>query len=405
MLMFKVAFRNVLRQKRRTLLTVLTMMVGFALAAISIAWSDGSYNVIIDMFTRNQLGHIQIHGEGYLDRPTLYNTVNNYEEVGEKIGAVEGVEAWTPRIFSAGLASASDKSAGVRIIGIDPNRENTATRFDKKITRGQTFSEDGYHEVILGEGLAEVLKADIGDEVVVVSQGADGSIANDLYTLVGLVDAGDPMTNQTAFYLTLDDAQELLVLYGRVHEVAVVVDELDDVELYAEVLTTTIDGSSLVAEPWQIFAAEFYKAMKADQQGTWIMLFIIVLVVAIGVLNTVLMTVLERTREYGVLRAMGVRPLQVIRLVIYEVMLMAVVSLVLGFLVSLPVNYWLSIDGINMGTTFTYGGMEFSTLYTEINTRSFVIPAITVFFSAIMVSFFPAVKAARTAPARAMRTH
>ncbi len=405
MLMFKVAFRNVLRQKRRTLLTVLTMMVGFALAAISIAWSDGSYNVIIDMFTRNQLGHIQIHGEGYLDRPTLYNTVNNYEEVGQRIAAVEGVEAWTPRIFSAGLASASDKSAGVRIIGIDPHRENIATRFDKKITKGQTFSEGGYHEVILGEGLAEVLKADVGDEVIVVSQGADGSIANDLYTLVGLVDAGDPMTNQTAFYLTLEDAQELLVLYGRVHEIAVVVDELDDVELYAEILTDTIDDPKLVAEPWQVFAAEFHKAMKADQQGTWIMLFIIVLVVAIGVLNTVLMTVLERTREYGVLRAMGVRPLQVIRLVIYEVMLMAVVSLVLGFMVSLPVNYWLSIDGVTFGTTFTYGGMEFSTLYTEINTRSFVIPAITVFFSAMMVSFFPAVKAARTAPARAMRTH
>jgi len=405
--MFKVAFRNVLRQKRRTLLTVMTMTGGFALAAFSFGWSDGSYNVIIDKFTRTQLGHIQIHGQSYLDRPTLYNTIDNIDQLGQQIYEVEGVVSWSPRVYSAGLASAGEKSAGVRIIGIDPLREDETTLFNKKVVKGRPFDPDSTHELILGRGLAEVLKADIDSQVVVVSQGADGSIANDIYRVVGLVESGNALSDQTAFYLTLADSQELLVLYGRVHEVAIVIEDLGDVLEMTDAVEERIDDPKLEVESWQEFAHDFYVAMKADQEGNWIMLVIIVIIVATGTLNTVLMTVLERRREYGVLRAMGVRPLQVLRLVVYEVSTMAVLSLVIGSAIALVANYWLSIDGITFDSleSFTYGGMEFTTMYTEVNLRSFAIPAVTVLLSAVIVSLFPAVKAARTAPARAMRTH
>lgn len=401
---FKMAYRNVLRQKRRTLLTVLTMLGGFTLASVSIAWSDGAYNFVIDLFTRTRLGHIQVHGAGYLDKPTLYNTVNDYVAVGEQLDKVEGVVSWTPRLFSAGLVSVGDKSAGVRITGIDPAREIATTRFDKKVVDGRMFHDSDNLEVILGKGLAKNLKASPGDSLVIVSQGADGSIANDLYVIVGVLDSGNPISDKTSLYLRLADAQELLVLYGRVHEVAIVIDDLDDVELTALAIGDAIDRPELVVEPWQVFAASFYNAMRADQQGTWITLFIIVLIVSVGVLNTVLMTVMERTREYGMLRAIGVRPGQVSRLVVYEVSVMAVASIVGGFFVALGINYWLTVNGVSMGT-FSYGGMEFNAMYSEINARSYVIPAITVFTSAILVSLFPAVRAARTLPAKAMRTH
>ncbi|MCK4572771.1 MAG: FtsX-like permease family protein, partial [candidate division Zixibacteria bacterium] len=151
------------------------------------------------------------------------------------------------------------------------------------------------------------------------------------------------------------------------------------------------------------FARAFYQAMKADQQGTWIMLLLIMLVVAVGVLNTVLMTVLERTREFGVLRAVGTAPSQIIRLVIFEITVMAVIGIILGCGASYLVNYWLSIEGVALPTAFTYGGMEYDRMFTEINARSFYIPALTVLFSAMLVSIFPAIKAARIAPARAMR--
>ncbi len=405
MLMVKIAFRNVFRQKRRTLLTVLTMFIGFTLASLSIAWSDGTYSNIIDMFTRNQLGHIQIHKQGYLDRPALYKTIDQYETVGKLIEDVPGVESWAPRLYSAGLVSVGEKSAGARIIGIDPQREQIVTRFDKKVVEGRMFSDEPAHEALVGEGLAKTLKAKLGDSVVIVSQGADGSIANDLYTVVGLVSSGDKITDQSALYLHLADAQELLVLEGRIHEISIVGEDLDIIPSLAADIETVVANPELAVAPWQEFAKQFYRAMKADQQGGWIMLAIIIIVVAVGVLNTVLMTVLERTREYGVLRAVGTGPGQIFGLVLIEVFIMAIISIILAIGLSYTVNYALSIHGVATPTTFTYGGIEFRKMYTEINARSFYIPALCIVFSAMFVALFPAAKAAHVAPAKAMRMH
>jgi ABC-type lipoprotein release transport system permease subunit len=404
-MLLKIAFRNVFRQKRRTILTALTMFGGFTLAAISIGWSDGSYNYIIDLFTRNRLGHIQIHAAGYLDRPTLYKTVDHCETVGEEIDNVDGVEAWAPRLYSAGLAAAAEKSAGVQIIGIDPVREVAATRFDKKIVEGKNFSKIPSPEAILGRGLAKILNAGIGDEIVVVSQAADGSIANDLYHLIGIVESGDEISDRMAFYLHLKDAQELLVLEDRVHEIVVIAEDLDRVGELTKTIAGKITDPNLEVAPWQEFARPFYQAMKADQQGMWIMLFVIILIVAVGVLNTVLMSVLERTREYGVLKAVGTRPGYIFGLVLSEVNIIALASVIVGTGLSLLFNYLLSIHGITLPEAFTYGGIEFKTMYSEINARSLYIPAITVILAATIVSVFPSLKAARIEPARAMRMH
>lgn len=411
MLMLKIAFRNIFRQKRRTLLTALSMFGGFVLAAFFIGWSDGMYNRIIDTFTRNQMGHIQIHQKDYLDRPSLYKTVDNLTEIEKILQDTEAVEAWAPRLYSAGLASVGEKSAGARIIGIDPYKENHTTDFSEKIVEGRMFSDaadkdtDEIGEVILGKGLAKVLQGGLEDEVVIVSQAADGSIANDKYRIVGIVDSGDELGDRTAFYLPLTTAQELLVLEGRVHEIALTVHHLDDVARVNGMLEQTIDRDKLAVEPWQVFARSFYIAMKADQEGMWIMLVVIVLVVAVGVLNTVLMSVLERRREYGVLKAVGTKPSQIIKMVLMEVNILGILCIIAGIGVGLLINYWASTHGYTLPEPLSYGGMKFQHLQGEINARSFYIPAITVIISATLVSLFPAFKAAHTNPARSMRIH
>ncbi len=405
MLQFKIALRNVLRQKRRSILTVLTMSGGFALAAISIGWSDGTYSSIIDTLTRSRIGHIQIHHKGYLDRPSLYKNMQLSPELIESLMLDPEIEAWAPRLYAGGLASVEEKSAGVQIIGIDPARENAMTHFNKKITTGRPLAGKAAQEALLGQTFAKILKAQPGDSIVLVSQGADGSIANDIYLIVGLVDVGDEMSNRMNCYLHIEDAQTLLTLEGRVHEVALVVTSLKHVPDVVERLQSKLEPLNLDVHPWNEIARSFYNAMKVDQEGMWITIFVVILIVAVQVLNTVLMSVLERTREYGVLKAIGTRPTQIIRLVIYEVSILALLSLVVGSVVGLVVIYALSIHGITLSEGFTYGGIEFRTMAPEINARSFYIPAITVFISSLVVALFPALKAARIAPARAMRTH
>lgn len=404
-MILKMAFRNVFRQKRRSLLTALSMFGGFVLAAFFIGFADGSYNHIIDAFTRTRLGHIQIHQHEYLDTPSLYRTIDHPERVGKILDATDDVESWTPRIYSAGLAAAEEKSAGVRLIGVHPQREHRTTRFRNRIVAGRGFSSIAAKEAVIGKGLARLLHTGVGGDIVIISQAADGSIANERYRVVGILDSGNEVEDRSAFYLPLDEARDLLVMEKRVHEIALVVDKLGRVERITRELKRRIDSPDLQVAPWQVFAESFYRAMKADKEGMWIMLLVIVLVVAVGILNTVLMSVLERQREYGMLRAVGTRPGQIVRLVLAEVSILAVFSIVAGLLVGLLINHLLSLKGIHFSDAFTYGGMTFDTVRTEINTRSFTIPAVTVLLSALIVSVFPALKAARTDPARSMRLH
>ena len=403
-MIFKIAFRNVFRQKRRSLLTALTMVGGFVLTAISIGWSDGTYSSVINMFTRNRLGHIQIHEKGYLDKPSIYNTIRNYRKIGKDIKKIKGVNSWSPRLFAAGIASLKEKSTGIEIIGIDPKLENRTTRFNNKIIKGGSFSAEPSREVIIGKGLAEILDAEAGkDEIVILSQAADGSIANDLYKVRGIIDSGDPIQNRTAAYVHLKDAQSLFVLEGQIHEIAVIVNHLDQVEEIMQKISQKLKKSSLSVASWKEFAQSFYQAMKADQQGMWIMLFVIMLIVAVGVLNTVLMSVLERTREYGVLKAVGTRPLGVMGKILLEVIFLALASIVIGSVISYVVNSVLSVHGISLPQSFTYGGIEFKTMYSEVNARSFVLSGLTVLLAALFISLIPALRAARIKPAKAMR--
>jgi len=205
-------------------------------------------------------------------------------------------------------------------------------------------------------------------------------------------------------YLTLADAQQLLAIDQEVHEIIVTVHNLKHVGEITHSIRSSLIDPGLDVQPWQEFAKPFYQAMKADQKGMWIMLFVIVLIVAVGVLNTVLMSVLERRREYGLLKALGTRPGQIVKLVLVELFLISLGGIALGTGLSLAVNWYLSMHGISLPVPLTYGGADFSRMYAEINARSLYIPAITVVLSAILVGLVPALKAAGTEPAEAMRT-
>ena len=381
------------------------MVVGFTLLSLTIGLSDGAYGNIIAMFTRNRIGHIQVHRAGYLDKPSLYKTINNVPAVSEAIQDVAGVEAWTPRVYGAGLGSVGEKSTMVQIIGVDVARETEATRFDQKVVEGSTLAETPAHEAVIGKGLAKILSATVGNEIVIVSQGADGSIANDLYKIVGIAESGDDATDRVGCYLHIEDAQELFVLDGRAHEIVVIVSNINRVDKVTSAIEANLNDATLDVAPWQEVAKSFYRAMRTDQQGDAITRLVIMLIVAMGVLNTVLMSVLERTREYGVLKAVGTKPAQVFWLVVCEVVIIALASICVGVLLGVSVNYLLSIYGITYPEEITYGGMKLKTLYAVVNVRCLVIPAITVMLSAAIVSLFPAIKAARIMPAKAMRTH
>ncbi|MGM0431789.1 MAG: ABC transporter permease [Spirochaetota bacterium] len=435
MLIWKLALRNLFRQRRRTLFTGLSMFVGFVMAGFFIGWADGTYNHMIDSFTRSRLGHIQIHQEDYRDKPSLYKTIGNPERVGELLEKFEEVEAWATRIYSGALVSVDDKSAGAEIIGIEIKREHETTSFSDKIVEGRYFSgftalnshdpdddkatgsavsaEESKRgtaakEAILGKQLAEILKGKIGDEIAVFSQAADGSIAEDLFTIVGWADLGDPALNRSAVYIPTNEAQDFLVLPDQAHEIVVVLHDLRKTQAVAQQVQQDLDRefseASLNASPWQEHAAEFYRAMQADKKGMYIALVVVVVIAAITILNTILMSVMERQKEYGVLKAIGTRPGDIVKMVVAETSLLALFAICTGAIVTFLLNSYMAQQGIQLNTPIEWGGMQLEYMRGEVNLRSFIIPSVTVLCTALVVCIVPALKAARTEPAKTMRS-
>jgi putative ABC transport system permease protein len=398
MLILKIAFRNIFRHSRRSFLTGLIIGGGFVLFSVMIGIQYGSYSYLIDAFTRDRTGHVQVHLNGYLDKPSVYNAFGGYEDIGKRMEGITYLESWAPRIYSPALAFKGKKTTGVRINGIDVLREQATTRLMKKITEGRFVVDGPSREIVVGEGLAEVLKAGVGDDIALITQAADGSIANGMFRIVGLTGPRD----RTNAYLNITTVQEFLVLGDRVHELAVTLTDQDRARHGATAISALLNDPSFDVEPWQVVEEQFYRAMKADEEGGFITYLILMIIVAIGVLITVLMTILERTKEFGVLRALGTRPAALFLMIILETTILAMLSIIPGIIISIGANTWLSIHGISI-TPIQFGGILFDRIVGEVTVKSILSPVLVTVGSAVLVSILPAIRAARISPAKAMQ--
>ncbi|MDH5737092.1 MAG: ABC transporter permease, partial [Gammaproteobacteria bacterium] len=357
MLLLKLAFRNILRQKRRTLLTGMSMAGGYFLLCLSLSLIYGSYGRIIEHFIRDQTGHIQIHKAGYLEQPRLYKTLDNQESIGKILAELEGVLASSWRIKSQALAFAGDRNTPVQIRGVDIELEPEVSTLKMKVNEGNYFTsltnpEDDY-EALIGRSVADSLHLSVGDQFIMLSQGADGSMANDLFIVSGITGTRNSRDRLT-IYLPLGVAQEFFSMPGRINEIAVIISDTDDAKDTNEKLNHLL-GPGVESSDWQEVEETFYKTMEADKRGDRVMLGIIIFIVFVGVLNTVLMSVLERTREFGVLKSIGTRPQSLMALISTETLLLALLSCIVGFMMSAPLIYWFSESGIALAQPIDIG--------------------------------------------------
>lgn len=408
MLLPKLAFRNILRQKRRSILTALSMTGGYILFSFFISLLDGSYGNLIEFFTRDHTGHIQIHFGNYLERPKLYKSIKKRSELEAVLSAEEAVQAFAPRVFAPALAYAKNKSTPVTVVGVDPLMEKNTSMLFQKVKEGNYFSDsmnaDGYYPAMLGYGVANALKLNVGDEIILISQGADGSIANDIYLVSAKV--GNKTSNERqSVYLPMTAAQDFLTMGGSVHEYAVLLDHSDEAIEVAASLRSRLQNRDWVLSPWQKVEETFYKTMQADKQAAYVELGIVIFLVCIGVLNTVVMSVLERTREFGVLRAIGTNPGKIIGMIILESSMLAFFSCVLGFIISVPINIWLTYVGFTLPEALDIGGITVDHMQGVLTFKVFALPMLVVVTSAIVVSIPPSIRAARITPVEALRSH
>ena len=410
MLVLKLAFRNILRNRRRSLLTLLSMGGGFFLLCLTLSMSEGSYSNIINIFTQDHTGHVQIHQGNYLERPSLYKTINNADTLISKLEKQESVVGVAPRIYGPSLAYGKNKAFPAQVIGIDPQREAKTTRLESKVKIGRYLNEqastEDYFPAMVGYSLAKNLQLVIGDELVLISQGIDGSIANDIFEIVAIVGDASAFERMNV-YISLTAMRSFLSMQGgeqsRVHELAIMLANQNQARSFAITTQQQMENNSLVVKPWQVVESSFYNSMQADKKGSYISMGIIIFIVSIGVLNTILMGTLERTREFGVLKAIGTRPLAIFNLIMLESFVLAVISCFIGLTLALPVCIWLASSGIPMPEPIDMGGIIFDTMLGEVSWFVVALPSIVVISSTLLVSLIPAIKAARISPLKALQ--
>lgn len=405
-MLLKLAFRNIFRQRRRSALTALSIGGGYILCALSFSLIEGSYNNLIELFTLTKTGHVQIHKDNYLDRPKLYKAIDNYTTVGQTLEGFDQVKSYSYRVFAPALAYSDEGNHPVQVIGIDPEREGSTTLIREKVTSGNYITQqpdgDGYFQAMIGVSIAESLEIGLGDDLILISEGADGSVANDIFK-VGAIVGNRNGIEKSNVYLPLNAAQSFLALEGRAHEIVLILDNYKDAGPFAAILRAAIPDLTISA--WQQVEEDFYKSMQSDKQGNHVTLGIILFIVFIGVLNTVLMSVLERTREFGVLKAIGSRPSTIIGLVTLETTLLATMSVMASFVIALPLMYWLTYVGFALSEPIDVGGIAFSAFRGEMSIPVFGIPFLLLITFALLISIPPGIRAAKISPTQAMRSY
>lgn len=385
-MLLKLAQRNIFRNRRRTFLTVSMMVCGYVLVSLFIAWADGAYGEIISQFINARTGEAQIHFKDYLEEPKMYKAIADYEGLLSHLESNPSVLSMSPRVKGGALIFLNTKNFHANVVGIDFDKEIAATNFLRRIPIDSGSIGKNSYVIVLGEKVANALKAVVGDEVMLLSSGADGSIANDLFKVIDIARGDRAKIDEMNVYIPINVAQEFFSLPGKVHEIMLrTKGKLADLNLPTDL---TLSG-------WKEIEKDFYKAMEADRKGDNVARFIIMVLVALGVFNTVLMSVMERMREFGVLKAIGTNPSFLFKMIVLENIIVGALSIVIGTILALAVNYYFSKHGITFGETFEYGGFEFNEMKAVMELRSYILPSIVILVTSIFVSLYPAYRAAK----------
>jgi ABC-type lipoprotein release transport system permease subunit len=403
------AWRNVWRNSRRTGLTVTATVFAVVLVVFFVAFAAGVHEKMIEDSVRVHSGHLSISGEGYLENRTLEEFIHFDTDARRMLEETAGVYGFAPRVASFALASFGDSTRGVAVLGVDPVLEPTVSTLQRRVKRG-TFVNGVSRGVVLGERLARSLSADLGDEVLLYSVAYSLETAYDLFQVVGIAKLPDPLLDRTLAIITLSDAQAFYAYGDRVSEIAVLATDSDAAGPLAAVLGAALANGSMTAEvhTWRESMPELEQFIILDDAGMYVLLAILVIVVAFGIFNTILMSVLERKREFGVMLALGMRPRALFRLVYLESLLLAVVGLVIGLGLGLAIVLYFQANPIEITAVELVQAMEMigaePLLTWKLKLMNPVGSVLTVLCVAILAALYPAIVASHGRPVDVLRS-
>jgi ABC-type lipoprotein release transport system permease subunit len=404
MWLIRMAWLNLWRNRGRTLISMAAVFFSVILSIALTSIQDGTFDHLINNMVGYYSGYIQIHKAGYWEEQTLENSFQASVFLEDSINRVEQVASITPRLESFSLAASGEVTKGVMVVGIDPQRENGATSLEDKLVSGQYLDATG-NEVLLGEGLAERLNLSLNDTLILIGQGYHGATAAGKYTIKGLLHFGSPDLNDRMLFMPIITAQELYSAENMITSYVLMLTETKNPDATANRVRNLLSQKYEVMT-WEEIMPEIKQHIESDKGSGKIFQAILYLLVAMGIFGTMLMMMVERSYELGMLMAIGMRKSKMIFLLVLESVLTVMGGCVIGISLSIPVVHYLKIHPIRftgeMGSSWERWGFE-PVLPASTEAEHFISQGIIVLCIGLALSIYPIWKVVKLDPVSSMK--
>jgi len=405
-LVLRLAWRNLWRQPRRTWLTTGAMVFSNVLLVFMISLQFGMYGLMIDNTLKAFTGHMQVQARGYLDERRMRQTIADIGPLADSLRGELGTDEVAARATAFALASSKDRSYGIAVFGVEPQYEPRVSSIPGLVVEGRYLRGDDAADIVIGKLLARNLRVAIGDELTLLGSGRDGSFAAIVANVVGIFESGIAELDRTTAEVPLGLFQDVFYMEGSGHEIVVNATDLGAVPAMMRRVTDLLPkGQDLVVHDWDALQPGLKQAIQADISSAVFMYAVLVVLVAFSVLNTQLMSVLERTHEFGIVMALGLRAGRLGRLVLLETAIMGAIGLLLGALIGGLLTAWVGETGFTMPGMAEMGA-KFnlpSRLHPHVTLASLLIGPAVVFLFSLLATLYPALRLHRLQPVEAMR--
>ncbi len=400
-MILSLAWKNIWRSKRRSFVVIGAIIVGVWALIFMFAF----YNSFIEAFSRNAVNHdyshIQIHNPDYLIEPGLEFQLSNVDRLESYLSDLPEIKSWSSRQIANGMLASPKTNAGVQIYGVEPEAEALTTGLESLLVEGTYFEAISRNPILISEKLADKLKVKVRSKVVITIQNLDREIIAASFRVEGIFKSKSPRINETGVYVRYDDLSRLTGVDG-INEIAVFLNDSEQISLVKDYLS--VSTTDLV-RTYREVAPEFDMMEQQSAMTKQIVTVIIMLALLFGIVNTMLMAVLERTKEIGMLRSIGMHKKSVFEMIVLETCLMSLIAGPIGLLMGYATNLWLSTRGMDLSsyaTALEQYGMD-AIFYPSISNATYPVLMMVVIFTAFLGAVYPAIKAIQLNPLEAIR--
>ena len=397
-----IAWRNLWRNRTRTMVVVGAIVIGVWAVIFMTSFSTGIVRGFIRDAIENEISHIQIHQKDYLlERdPNLY--IKETDKIKSQLNG-EHIRAYSTRSMVFGMLSSVKGARGMRIKGVDPNLEQNISKLDQKIISGEYFLPNKKNQILISERTANKQKLKVRSKVILTFQTIDGEITAGAFRIRGIFKTGSGPFDETVVFVNQKDLNRLLGNKSVVHEIAVLVDSPNEVKATQLALSKTFPNHSVknykeISPDIELYESQIYLS-------SFIFTVIVMLALVFGIINTMLMAVLERIRELGMLMAVGMNRTRVFLMIVFETICLALVGMPIGICLGLISVWYFGKRGIDL-SNYSEGMQEFgfsAFIYPELDGHMYLVLALIVVLTAILASIYPARKAIKLKPVEAIR--